>query len=108
MEYFSKKEIVDIYTDKRDILKTEEVEDLLNCFLEYTLKKIKERGTYSIAYNLESLGQFYEKEFDTRDLIKSVKETSRIKAEKKMHEYILNNITKPKEIKIENDPIHRI
>lgn len=109
MDYATKKDIVERYTNKRKVLNTEDVEDLLDTFVDYVLSKIEKVDSKDIfAYNISGFGEIYEDDFDPRLLVSERNTQIRSKTENKLHEYILTGIIRPnKEISIKDDRIFR-
>lgn len=107
-KYATKDDIIDLYKARRPILSRREVEDLVNCFFNYTKSKMLKQGTTDIAYHIYNFGQFYENKFDPRELVKATKDVKRIKAEKLMIEYITGSLVKPIKFNIQDDKVFRI
>lgn len=109
MKYATKKDIIDKYASRRKALVEEDVEDLLEATIGYITKELRaSRDKGEFSYDLEYFGQFYEHEFDTRDLIKEFRTEERAKADNKLHEFILTGIVRPKKITIKDDKLFRI
>lgn len=105
MEFATKKDLIKRYAQKRKALDEEDVEDLLNCFISYVQNKI-ERLNYkdSFCLTVDGLGDFFEYEFDPRNLVRDyVTKEERRKAETMLHEYILTGRVIPLKIPIRDD-----
>jgi hypothetical protein len=114
MQFVTKKDIIKRYISKRKIFTDEkEVEDILNSFLDYTLKKLKSPiFTHTYAYELGVLGFINEKSFNIKDLIEDPSTDKFKKAENMMHEDMLQfngkKIKSYKKYDLKNDKLRRI
>lgn len=108
MEFATKKDLIKKYAEKRKVLDEDDVKDLLDCFINYTLKELRRVQTKEFAYGIDNFGDLFIKEFDTSKLLKPQKDLSRIVTERQMKEYIFSKMTKPKKIYIRNDKKLRI
>lgn len=109
MNFGTKEELIKRYASKRLALEEDDVEDLLNCFIGYTIKNLsKQHNIEDFAFRIDNLGTFYEYEFDPSKLTTNHSSPERQLTEKKLAEYILTGIVRPKKISIKDDRNLRI
>lgn len=108
MQYATKKDLIEKYASKRKALNEEDVEGLLDCFIGYFNGTLGELDNKEIAYRIGNFGTMYDKDFDTGDLANEPRSAVRKRAEKKLQEYILTGMIKPKKIYIKDDRFLRI
>lgn len=93
MQYATKKDVIEKYAQSRKNVEEEDVEDLINTFIDYLNMKL-DRSTRSSNYvvSVDGLGKFYEYQFDSRQLAEKKDSHIKIKTENLMHEWALGNI----------------
>lgn len=109
MEFATKEDLIKRYAKKRKGIDESEVEDLLDSILGYVKKQLSPyTDSTEFAYRLENFGTFFEKEFNSKALIKPYDAKERVKSEKMLTEFIFTRLVKPKKTDILYDYKHRI
>lgn len=108
MKFATKEDLIEKYALKRKALEYDDVKDLLECFIGYFNQTVGDVESKDISYRINNFGTLFESNFDTSNLVDVPSSAKRKKAEKRLQEYILTGLIRPKKIKIQHDRFLRI